>query len=150
MIRYANIDDLEVLSKYDKHLSREELKKSINLNRILVMYEKNKFIGWLRYNLFWDNTPFMNMLYFLEDERNKGYGSIMISFWEKEMKEKGYDFVLTSTLSNEQAQFFYRKHGYIDNGSLILPQEPLEIIGVRIDIWTHFMRGCIIELCTPA
>ena len=20
--------------------------------------------------------------------------------------------------------------------------------GVRIDIWTHFMRGCIIELCT--
>ena len=39
MIRYANIDDLEVLSKYDKHLSREELKKSINLNRILVMYE---------------------------------------------------------------------------------------------------------------
>ena len=23
------------------------------------------------------------------------------------------------------------------------------IHGVRIDIWTHFMRGCIIELCTP-
>ena len=22
-------------------------------------------------------------------------------------------------------------------------------VGVRIDIWTHFMRGCIIELCTP-
>jgi len=20
--------------------------------------------------------------------------------------------------------------------------------GVRIDIWTHFMRGCIIRLCT--
>jgi hypothetical protein len=25
----------------------------------------------------------------------------------------------------------------------------IEIIGVRIDIWTHLMRGCIIELCTP-
>ena len=23
------------------------------------------------------------------------------------------------------------------------------IIGVRIDIWTHFMRGCIMKLCTP-
>ncbi len=22
-------------------------------------------------------------------------------------------------------------------------------VGVRIDIWTHLMRGCIIELCTP-
>lgn len=38
----------------------------------------------------------------------------MISFWEKEIKEKGYDFVLASTQSNEQTQFFYRKNGYID------------------------------------
>jgi len=22
------------------------------------------------------------------------------------------------------------------------------VCGVRIDIWTHFMRGCIIRLCT--
>ena len=22
-------------------------------------------------------------------------------------------------------------------------------VGVRIDIWTHLMRGCIIKLCTP-
>ena len=22
-------------------------------------------------------------------------------------------------------------------------------LGVRIDIWTHFMRGCIMKLCTP-
>ena len=36
--------------------------------------------------------------------------------------------VLTSTLSNEQAQFFYRKNGYTDCGSLLLPEEPLEII----------------------
>lgn len=128
MIRYANLEDLDLLKKYDSHISENELINAINLKRVLIMFENNKFVGWLRYNLFWDNIPFMNMLYFLEDERNKGYGSIMISFWEKEMKEKGYDFVLTSTLSNEQAQFFYRKHGYIDNGSLILPQEPLEII----------------------
>ena len=25
----------------------------------------------------------------------------------------------------------------------------LIIFGVRIDIWTHLMRGCIIKLCTP-
>ena len=29
---------------------------------------------------------------------------------------------------NEQAQFFYRKNGYIDCGSLLLPNEALEII----------------------
>ncbi len=128
MIRYANINDIEILSKYDKHIAKEELKKIIELKRVLVMYIDNKFIGWLRYNLFWDNTPFMNMLYFLDDARGKGYGKELVSFWENEMKHKGYDSVLTSTLSNEEAQFFYRKLNYIDSGSLLLPGEPLEII----------------------
>ncbi len=128
MIRYANENDIETISKYDKHISKEELKKIIGLQRVIVMYEDNVFIGWLRYNLFWDNTPFMNMLFLLDDERGKGKGTQLVTFWEKEMKNKKYDFVLTSTQSNEEAQFFYRKLGYIDSGSLLLPNEPLEII----------------------
>ena len=36
--------------------------------------------------------------------------------------------VLTSTLSNERGQFFFRKRGYTDCGALLLPGEPLEII----------------------
>lgn len=128
MIRYADENDIEKISKYDKHISKEELKKIIGLQRVIVMYEDNVFIGWLRYNLFWDNTPFMNMLFILDDERGKGKGTQLVTFWEKEMKNKKYDFVLTSTQSNEEAQFFYRKLGYIDSGSLLLPNEPLEII----------------------
>ena len=128
VIRYADENDIEKISKYDKHISKEELKKIIGLQRVIVMYEDNVFIGWLRYNLFWDNTPFMNMLFILDDERGKGKGTQLVTFWEKEMKNKKYDFVLTSTQSNEEAQFFYRKLGYIDSGSLLLPNEPLEII----------------------
>lgn len=26
--------------------------------------------------------------------------------------------------------------------------QDMDNVGVRIDIWTHLMRGCIIELCT--
>lgn len=128
-IRYANDEDVEIIAEYDKHISREELDNINRLKRLIVMVnDNNTIIGWLRFNLFWDNTPFMNMLYFLDGERGKGYGTMLVSFWEKEMKNKGYDFVLTSTQSNEDAQFFYRKLGYIDSGSLLLPNEPLEII----------------------
>lgn len=35
---------------------------------------------------------------------------------------------MTSTLSNENAQHFYRKLLYRDSGSLLLENEPLEII----------------------
>ena len=44
------------------------------------MYEDDKFVGWLRYNLFWDNTPFMNMLYLLDNERGKRNGSRLVIF----------------------------------------------------------------------
>lgn len=128
MIRFAIEEDYANLEKYDVHVSKDELKKSILNKKILVMYENSKFIGWLRYNYFWDNTPFMNMLYFLDVERGKGYGKKLVSFWEKEMLNQGFNSVLTSTLSNEEAQFFYRKLGYKDCGSLLLPDEPLEII----------------------
>ena len=55
-------------------------------------------------------------------------GKELVTFWEKEMKDSGYKIVMTSTLSNENAQHFYRKLGYEDSGSLILENEALEII----------------------
>jgi len=128
MIRYAYENDFAVLRKYDKHIDEPELRNSIKAKRVLIMLNNDVFIGWLRFNLFWDNIPFMNMLYFLEKYRGKGYGKQLMNYWEKEMLESNYKRVLTSTLSNEQAQFFYRKNGYIDCGSLLLPNEPLEII----------------------
>lgn len=128
IIRYADEKDFETISKHDKHISVTELKNAIALKRVLVMYQNDCFAGWLRFNLFWDEIPFMNILYLLEEYRGQGYGRQLVMFWEKEMKESGYGMVLTSTLSSEQAQFFYRNNGYVDCGSLLLPEEPLEII----------------------
>lgn len=128
MIRYAGETDFETVRKYDRHVSETELQNAIRAKRVLVMYRDDCFVGWLRFNLFWDELPFMNMLYLLEEYRGQGYGGRLADFWEKEMADSGYKMVLTSTLSNEQAQFFYRKNGYVDCGSLLLPGEPLEII----------------------
>lgn len=130
-IRIANKSDLSILVHYDKHISADELVYSMMRERILIIEENNHLIGWLRYNLFWDNTPFMNMLYILEDYRGKRYGKVLTLFWEEKMKCLGYELVMTSTLSNEGAQHFYRKLGYRDAGSLLLPQDPLEIIFIK-------------------
>ncbi len=87
MIKYADKNDLETLKKYEHCISKSELKNSINTKRILVMYNNDVFIGWLRFNLFCDNIPFMNMLYFLKKYRGKGYGRQLLSYWEKEMSK---------------------------------------------------------------
>lgn len=127
-IRVAQQKDVDFLLKYDKHVDKNELYSLVALGRILIAEDNYNSIGWLRWNLFWDNTPFVNMLFLLEEYRNIGHGKEIMVYWEKLMKESGYGLVMTSTLSNEQAQHFYRKLNYLDSGSLLLKGEPMEII----------------------
>lgn len=128
MIRFAEISDFEALSALDKHVSGVELARIIEHRRLIIAEAGKRITGWLRFGLFWDEIPFMNMLFVIESERGKGVGTALEEFWENEMRRAGFSFVLTSTLSSEQAQFFYRSRGYKDCGSLLLPNEPLEII----------------------
>ena len=130
-IRIAEMKDINILSEYDKHIKQEELRSGISLGRVMVAEEEGELAGWLRWNLFWDNTPFMNMLFLLEEYRGQGFGGKMVSVWEEQMKAAGYECVMTSTLSNEEAQHFYRRRHYVDAGALLLPGEPLEIIFVK-------------------
>jgi len=130
-IEFATQGDLEQISLLDKHIQKEELARLISVNRVLVAKDENKLCGWLRYNLFWDNTPFMNLIYVLDKYQGKGIGKQLVAKWEQTMKKHGHNRVLTSTLSNEEAQHFYRKLGYIDCGSLLLPNEPLEILFIK-------------------
>lgn len=128
-IEYAREQDFQFILDNDRHIPKQLIKNKLKEKEIIIAKDQdNKVMGWLRYNYFWDNTPFMNMLYLNENYRNKGIGKELVEFWESEMKSKGYELVMTSTLSNEQAQHFYRKLGYKDSGSLLLKDEPLEII----------------------
>ena len=127
-IRYANLSDKEILLSNDSHIKENVCEESIKNNRIIVLIIDGSFAGWLRWNLFWDEIPFMNMLYVLEEYRGKGYGAQLVEFWENEMIKLGYDKVMTSSQANEFAQHFYRKLGYQDAGSFFSFCNDLEII----------------------
>lgn len=127
-IRTAVLSDLTTLCKYDHHISPAELEMQIRRNRILVAEADGTFIGWLRWNLFWDNTPFLNLLFLLEDFRGMGYGRELMRHWEIGMRNLGFDTVMTSTASDEYAQHFYRKLGYTAIGGFTLPGDPYELI----------------------
>jgi len=127
-IRHAAAADYDWLKEHDQHVSPEILRNKIDAGEVYIVQENNRIIGWLPYNLFWDNIPFMNMLYILEEYRNQGIGKRLVTFWETKMKEQGYRDVLTSTLSNENGQHFYRKLGYIEIGGLKYLDDPYELI----------------------
>ena len=130
-INYATLEDLNWLQINDKHVGIEVLNKKILDNEVIIVKKEDNSIGWLRYGFFWDEIPFMNMLYLNEAYRKKGIGKKLVQFWEKEMKKRGFKIVMTSTQSDEDAQHFYRKIGYTDAGSLTLPKEPLEIFFIK-------------------
>ena len=129
MIRIARDDDLDFLALHDRHIPRDMMRRKIADSQVYVaVAEDGTIIGWLRYGLFWDLVPFINMLYVLEPYRGKGIGAMLVERWERDMSERGFDLVLTSTLANEHAQGFYRRLGYVDCGALLLPGEPAELI----------------------
>jgi ribosomal protein S18 acetylase RimI-like enzyme len=127
-ITLAAAADATWLAANDRHVSRSIVDQKIERGEILVALLGETRIGWLRWGYFWDEVPFMNLLYVVEQERGRSHGKELVLQWEALMQSRGFGRVLTSTLSDETAQHFYRKLGYRDTGSLLLPDEALEII----------------------
>lgn len=131
-IEFAAESDYDYIVERDHHILESLIMTKIKQNEIyIIRNQQNMNIGWMRYGYFWDNTPFMNMIWVDEEYRGNGVGKQVVLFWENHMKQKGCKMVMTSTLANEDAQHFYRGLGYKDAGCLLLENEPLEIILIK-------------------
>ena len=130
-IRYVRPEDKEFWYSLDRHLPEAEFDGKVRDKRGYILEENGKPVGLLRYNLFWDNTPFCTLLFVDWDYQKKGYGRLLMEHWEADMKEKGYGMVLTSTQADEEAQHFYRKLDYKDCGGFVptVPgyEQPMEL-----------------------
>lgn len=130
-IRYVESEDRSFWFSLDRHLPESEFEKKVRNKQGYVLLEDNVPVGLLRYNLFWDNTPFCNMLYVDQSKQKKGYGRQLMIHWENEMKALGFGMIMTSTQVDETAQHFYRKLGYKDCGGLLLDipgyEQPMEM-----------------------
>jgi len=131
VIRKAKETELQYLRSNDRHISEDMIKVKISRGEIIVLLLADEPQGWLRYNLFWDLIPFMNLLRIEEPYRGQGYGKMLVEYWQRQMKQAGFSQVITSTLSNETAQHFYRRLGYRDIGAFVLPGEAAELIFLK-------------------
>jgi ribosomal protein S18 acetylase RimI-like enzyme len=127
-IAFAESEDLDYLAGEDHHVPRGVIEQKIERREILMLHHDGQRAGLLRWGYFWDEIPFMNLLWVQEELRGIGFGTRLVAFWEDEMRKAGYAEVMTSTLSSERAQHLYRRLGYEDCGCLLLRDEPLEII----------------------
>lgn len=131
-IKFVTNEDKAFWYTLDGHLSEEQFEFKVRDKMGYVFFEDGKPAGILRYNLFWDNTPFCTMLFVDWPFQKKGYGKNLMERWEDDMKAKGFGMVMVSTRVDENAQHFYRKLGYKDCGGFTLDipgyEQPMEMI----------------------
>ena len=130
-IKYVTENDKEFWYSLDGHLPEKEFEKKVRDRQGYVLYVDDDPKGLLRYNLFWDNTPFCTMLFVDWPFQKQGYGRKLMEYWEEEMKKAGYGMLLVSTQVDEDAQHFYRKIGYKDCGGFTIDipgyEQPMEM-----------------------
>lgn len=128
MIRLAGENDLAFLTAHDRHIGAQELARVVRLGRVVIATDaEGAPVGWLRWGLFWDNTPFMNLLFVLPQARGQGHAAALVARWEADMCAQGYGVVMTSTASDEDAQGLYRHLGYRAVGGFLPEGEPYEL-----------------------
>ena len=94
---------------------------------------KDPVVGVLRYSLFWQTIPFLDLLYLDAAYRHQGFGTQMMNRWEETMKKRGYKYVMTSTQADESAWQFYEKLGYHKIGIFLPPEQ-------TADEWMYLKR----------
>lgn len=127
VVRPAVPADASFLIAHD-HVPSDVITRCIESDRILVLEFGGELVGWLRWGLFWDEIPFMNMLFVLETHRGRGFGGALMDVWESAARRSGHETVMTSSQADEESQHLYRKRGYTDCGALILPDQATELI----------------------
>ena len=138
IIELAKSKDKQKIVKLDSHIPSSRLDECIRNGQVYVLRDdsiknggqnhrvKDLVVGVLRYSLFWQTIPFLDLIYLDEAYRGKGFGSQMMGEWERSMKNCGYKYVMTSTQSDEDAWRFYEKLGYHKVGGFFPPRQEAE------------------------
>ena len=86
-IRYVRPEDKAFWYSLDRHLPEAEFDRKVRDRKGYVLLAEGKPVGLLRYNLFWDNTPFCTMLFVDWNCQGKGYGRRLMEYWEADIMQ---------------------------------------------------------------
>ena len=138
MIELAQKKDKQKIAKLDSHIPSPLLGECISKGQVYVLKDdsikngepnhrvKDPVVGVLRYSLFWQTIPFLDLLYIDEAYRNRGFGTRMMHEWESLMAIRGYKYAMASTQADEEAWKFYEKLGYKRIGGFFPPDQEAE------------------------
>ena len=131
-IRFATPSDWPFWHGLDTRISIALFLRKLEAGECYVAELSGVPVGLLRWNRFWDEVPFCTLLYIEQTRRAQGLGRALVARWEADMRALGHGMAMTSTQSDEDAQYFWRSVGYAEAGSFDIDipgyEQPPELI----------------------
>ena len=119
--------------QFDRHIQPHRLRHCIAGGQVYLLRVERSWAGVLRYRLFWETIPFLDLLYIDQRYRGLGWGRKLMGHWEAAMAAQGFRHGMLSTQADEAAKHFYEKLGYRLAGSFYPPeQEAAELIYTKV------------------
>lgn len=134
LIRTACPGDLTGIAHYDRHIPDDRLLACIRSGMVDVLADEARIVGVLRWSLFWQCIPFLDLISIDPGFHGRGWGTGMMEHWERSMAEKGFAHVLLSTQEDESAKYFYERLGYTLCGSFLPPEQDAQELIYRKEL----------------
>ena len=131
MLRDAQDKDLAFLRSFTSEPGDQQLLAQIRDGRLRIIESSEGAVGFIKFCVLWEVLPFIEVIVIRDDCRGRGIGREAIRDWEKEMCGGSFQRIIVSTQADETAQYFWRRIGYQDCGSLALPGRPVELFMYR-------------------
>ena len=131
MLRAARDTDFAFVRDFSSEPRDDRLRAQIRDGRLRIIESSEGPVGFIKFYVLWEVLPFIEVIMIRNDCRGRGIGRAAVRAWEVEMSALSFQRAITSTQADETAQYFWRRVGYQDCGSLALPGRPVELFMYR-------------------
>lgn len=119
LVRFAGPDDLEWCVVYDGHVTEKIIRNKIVNDEIIVVELDGQTVGYIRLEFLWSTTPYIGLIFIIDEYRNAGIGRKMVEYLEDYLCAHGHDKLMSSSQANEpEPQAWHRAVGFEECGML--------------------------------
>lgn len=117
--RSLTIDDYSATSELSFQIEQDLFAFKSLKGQLFGAFSDKKLIAFLRLDPIWDRIPYIGLIWVQLDFRKKGVGKGLLRFVENTLTRKGYDYLISSSQSNEpKPQHWHKKMGFTEIGTL--------------------------------
>lgn len=133
-ITVAAESDIQDIHSFDNEFLSKRLAECIKEHRIFVLRSKGKVVGVMRYNLFLESIPCLDMLTLDSAYIEKGYIQKMLDYWEFRMRELGYGYVMATMFTDRVENYSSETFAYQKMGAFSLP-----LMDYNVEVFTKIL-----------